>query len=107
MCAQTWWTRVGQLAPIVCKCNVWLAHRIFALPTVVDVSYTVLWFLYTANIKLLGSTTTRIALLCSDILVLTVTWRKTLTEYLASRKVGMQAPVTTCLIRDGQSKPHL
>ena len=43
------------------------------------------------------------AVIIGDVLVLLVTWSKTVQLYHESRRLGIRAPLATLLFRDGQS----
>ncbi|KAI0337839.1 hypothetical protein BDW22DRAFT_1464303 [Trametopsis cervina] len=53
----------------------------------------------TLNLRL--SLTSRISATLGDIIVLTITWHKTMSNYRAGRKHNLNVPLTTLLIRDG------
>ena len=48
------------------------------------------------------SLATRIAVIIGDVLVLGVTWSKTMQLYRESRHLGIKAPLATLLFRDGE-----
>ena len=48
------------------------------------------------------SLATRIAVIIGDILVLVVTWSKTMQLYRESQRLGVRAPLATVLFRDGE-----
>ena len=50
----------------------------------------------------LVSLTTRIVVIIGDVLVLLVTWLKTVQSYRESRRLGVKAPLATLMFRDGE-----
>ena len=43
-----------------------------------------------------------VAAISSDIIVLLVTWRRTVGTYLETRKINIRTPLLFCLLRDGK-----
>ncbi len=49
---------------------------------------------------------TRLALIISDILVLTLTWRKTFRQRMDAARIGVRTPLSSLLLRDGTPFLH-